>query len=221
MLESICANRRVGTGRSRGQDCVIATARAIATQVRVSGYACSSRICTRTSNGRSIARYSPESFLKDRFQLVRALQRSGNDFAAATATDVVKASASLVLTNPDLTDTLMAVETSRRIYQRMLTYTLKKIIKTVEVGLFLSAAAILTRTFIITPTAPDAGEFQIKKRRDRRKIVDATVSDHNAAAARRWASSGSACSRGPRMRLSSSSPTVSSCKRASTRRSSD
>jgi len=64
---------------------------------------------------------------------------------------VAKASASLVLTNPGLSDTLAAVETSRRIYQRMLTYTLNKIIKTVEVGLFLSIGVILTRTFVITP----------------------------------------------------------------------
>jgi H+-transporting ATPase len=64
---------------------------------------------------------------------------------------VAKASASLVLTNPGLSDTLAAVETSRRIYQRMLTSTLNKIIKTVEVGLFLSIGVILTRTFVITP----------------------------------------------------------------------
>lgn len=64
---------------------------------------------------------------------------------------MAKASASLVLTNPGLTDTLAAVETSRRIYQRMLTYALNKIIKTVEVGLFLSIGVTLTRTFVITP----------------------------------------------------------------------
>ena len=56
-----------------------------------------------------------------------------------------------MLTEVGLTDTLAAVETSRRIYQRMLTYTLNKIIKTVEIGLFLSLGVILTRAFIITP----------------------------------------------------------------------
>ncbi len=80
-----------------------------------------------------------------------ALKQAEVGIAVANATDVAKASASLVLTNPGLTDTLAAVETSRRIYQRMLTYTLNKIIKTVEVGLFLSIGVILTRTFIITP----------------------------------------------------------------------
>ena len=49
--------------------------------------------------------------------------------AVASATDVAKAAASLVLTTPGLSNILGAVETSRRIYQRMLTYTLNKIIK--------------------------------------------------------------------------------------------
>ena len=71
--------------------------------------------------------------------------------AVTSATDVAKASTSLVLTNPGLTDTLAAVETSLRIYQRMLTYTLNKVIKIVEIALFLSIGVILTRTFIITP----------------------------------------------------------------------
>ena len=80
-----------------------------------------------------------------------ALKQAEVGIAVASATDVAKASASLVLTNPGLTDTLAAVETSRRIYQRMLTYALNKVIKTVEIGLFLSIGVILTRDFIITP----------------------------------------------------------------------
>jgi H+-transporting ATPase len=56
-----------------------------------------------------------------------------------------------VLTNSGLTDILAAVETSRRIYQRMLTYTLNKIIKTIEIALLLSVGVMLTRSFVITP----------------------------------------------------------------------
>jgi len=107
----------------------------------------------------------------DKFYIVKALQRAGvvtgmtgdgvNDapalkqaevgIAVANATDVAKAAASLVLTNPGLTDILAAVKTSRRIYQRMLTYTLNKIIKTVEIAFLLSVGVMLTRSFIITP----------------------------------------------------------------------
>jgi H+-transporting ATPase len=44
-----------------------------------------------------------------------------------------------------------AVQASRRIYQRMLTYTLNKIVKTCEVSLFLSLGLIVTGTFVTTP----------------------------------------------------------------------
>jgi H+-transporting ATPase len=110
-------------------------------------------------------------FPEDKFNLVRRLQKRGhvvgmtgdgvNDapalkqaevgIAVANATDVAKAAASLVLTNAGLTDLLAAVETSRRIYQRTLTYTLNKIVKTFQIALFLTLGVILTRIFIITP----------------------------------------------------------------------
>jgi H+-transporting ATPase len=108
---------------------------------------------------------------EDKFHIVQALQRAGtvtgmtgdgvNDapalkkaevgIAVANATDVAKAAASLVLTNPGLTDILAAVKTSRRIYQRMLTYTLNKIIKTIEIALLLSVGVMLTGSLVITP----------------------------------------------------------------------
>ena len=108
---------------------------------------------------------------QDKYNLVRSLQRSGhvvgmtgdgvNDApalkqaevgtAVAAGTDVAKAAAGMVLTNPGLVDIVSAVESSRRIYQRMLTYTVNKIIKTFQVALFLSLAFFLTRAFVITP----------------------------------------------------------------------
>jgi uncharacterized protein (DUF302 family) len=75
-----------------------------------------------------------------------ALKQAEVGVAVANATDVAKAAASIVLTNPGLGDVVSAVETSRRIYQRMLTYTLNKIIKTLEVAPFLSLGVMLTRT---------------------------------------------------------------------------
>jgi len=110
-------------------------------------------------------------FPEDKFRLVQALQRQGhvvgmtgdgvNDapalkqaeagIAVSTATDVAKAAASIVLTESGLLGVVRAVETGRRIYQRMLTYTLNKIIKTIEIGIFLSVGVILTGTFVVTP----------------------------------------------------------------------
>ena len=109
---------------------------------------------------------------EDKYDLVRSFQKQGhttgmtgdgvNDapalkqaevgIAVSNATDVAKSAASVVLTNPGLRDVLAAVQTSRRIYQRMLTYTLNKIIKTCEISLFLSLGLVLTGTFVTTPT---------------------------------------------------------------------
>ena len=108
---------------------------------------------------------------EDKFRLVRALQHAGhvtgmtgdgvNDapalkqaevgVAVASATDVAKAAASLVLTRPGLADMVAAIETSRRIYRRMLTYTLNKIVKTLEIAVFLAVGVMATGTFVITP----------------------------------------------------------------------
>jgi H+-transporting ATPase len=110
-------------------------------------------------------------FPEDKFHLVQALQHQGhivgmtgdgvNDapalkqaeagIAVSSATDVAKAAASVVLTESGLSGVVRAVETGRRIYQRMLTYTLNKIIKTLEIGIFLSVGVMLTGTFVVTP----------------------------------------------------------------------
>ena len=149
-----------------------ATAHAIATQVGIGERVCPpdqlAQVLAGNGDGYDVfARVLPE----DKFRLVEALQRGGavvgmsgdgvNDapalkraevgIAVSNATDVAKAAASLVLTRPGLVDVLAAVQTSRRIYQRMVTYTLNKIMKTIEIALFLSFGFMLTGTFVVTP----------------------------------------------------------------------
>jgi len=80
-----------------------------------------------------------------------ALKQAQVGIAVSNATDVAKAAASLVLTHPGLGNILSAIQVSRQIYQRMLTYTLNKIIKTIQVAAFLSLGLILTGTFVTTP----------------------------------------------------------------------
>ena len=80
-----------------------------------------------------------------------ALKQANVGIAVASATDVARASAGVVLTVPGLVDILSAVQMSRRIYQRMLTYTINKIMKTLEIAVFLSIGVMLTNTFVITP----------------------------------------------------------------------
>ncbi|OYV75666.1 MAG: plasma-membrane proton-efflux P-type ATPase [Chromatiales bacterium 21-64-14] len=149
----------------------IATARTIAARVGIGGDVCprealQSMAVTVPACG-VFAGVLPE----DKYRLVQTLQRQGdivgmtgdgvNDapalkqaevgVAVANATDVAKAAASVVLTNPGLQDTVAAIESSRRIYQRMLTYTLNKIIKTFEIAIFLSVGVITSGVFVVTP----------------------------------------------------------------------
>ncbi len=150
----------------------LATAQAVASQVGVGERACPPEVLHGDGDA-SLAKCDvfARVFPEDKFHLVQALQRRGhvvgmtgdgvNDapalkqaevgIAVSSATDVAKASASLVLTNPGLSNAVAAVETSRRIYQRMLTYTLNKIIKTIQVAVFLTAGVMLTGTFVVTP----------------------------------------------------------------------
>lgn len=150
----------------------LATARTVAAQVGIGGRACPRErlefaIGDQVADCDVFARVYPE----DKFRLVQALQHAGhvvgmtgdgvNDapalkqaevgIAVASATDVAKAAASMVLTNPGLGDAIVAVENSRRIYQRMLTYTLNMAIKKFQVAFFLTLGLILTGTFVVTP----------------------------------------------------------------------
>ncbi len=110
-------------------------------------------------------------FPEDKFKLVRAFQRRGevvgmsgdgvNDapalrqaeagVAVANATDVAKAAAAMVLTLPGLGGVVPAIETSRRVFQRILTYTLNMLIKKIEMMALLVIGFLLTRHKPLTP----------------------------------------------------------------------
>jgi H+-transporting ATPase len=150
----------------------LATARTVAAQVGIHGEGCSPERL-RSETDAAVAQCSVFGGVlpEDKYRLVQSLQHAGhvvgmtgdgvNDapalkqaevgIAVANATDVAKAAASLVLTNPGLTDVVAAIETSRRIYQRLLTYTLKKIINTIQYTGFLALGVLLTGTLVVTP----------------------------------------------------------------------
>ncbi|AWR96699.1 plasma-membrane proton-efflux P-type ATPase [Acidianus sulfidivorans JP7] len=77
-----------------------------------------------------------------------ALKQAEVGIAVSNATDVAKASASMVLTHEGLTDIVEAIKTGRKIYQRMLTYTINKIIKTLQVVIFLTLSFFIVRFFV-------------------------------------------------------------------------
>lgn len=149
-----------------------ATAKTVAEQVGIEGAVCSTdQLHSDMDRAAKECNIFGGVFPEDKFRLVHALQHAGhvvgmtgdgvNDapalkqaevgVAVANATDVAKAAASIVLTQPGLGNLVAAVETSRRIYQRMLTYTLNKIIKTIEIALFLSVGVLFLRTLVVTP----------------------------------------------------------------------
>jgi H+-transporting ATPase len=110
-------------------------------------------------------------FPEDKFRLVRSLQKAGhvvgmtgdgvNDapalkqadvgIAVASAVDVAKSAASLVLTEPGLGGVLAAIEVGRRIYQRMLTYTLNMSVKKLQIPVFLALGFVMFERYVVTP----------------------------------------------------------------------
>ena len=110
-------------------------------------------------------------FPEDKFKLVRAFQRRGavvgmsgdgvNDapalrqaeagVAVANATDVAKAAAAMVLTQPGLSGVVAAIATSRRVFQRIITYTLNMLTKKMELMALLVIGFLLTGHKPLTP----------------------------------------------------------------------
>ena len=80
-----------------------------------------------------------------------ALQQSDVGIAVASAVDVAKSSASVVLTEPGLRGVLTAIEVGRRIFERMLTYTLNMSVKKLEIPMFLAIGFLAFDAYVVTP----------------------------------------------------------------------
>jgi H+-transporting ATPase len=148
-----------------------ATARSVAREVGLLGDVCTGVELVETPELADVCSVFAAVFPEDKHTLVKSLQHAGhvvgmtgdgvNDapalkqaevgIAVDNAVDVAKAAASLVLTEPGLVDIVSAVTVSRRIYQRMMTWMLNKVVKTAQVSLFLALAYFVTRHFVTTP----------------------------------------------------------------------
>lgn len=147
-----------------------ATAVAIAERVGIGGAVCPpERIADEqcVDEFGVFARVTPE----DKHRLVKALQTHGhvvgmcgdgtNDapalrqaqmgIAVSSATDVAKAAAGMVLTEPGLAGLVFAVREGRIAFQRLLTYTFNMLTKKIEIVLFLAIGLALTGQAIMTP----------------------------------------------------------------------
>jgi plasma-membrane proton-efflux P-type ATPase len=111
-----------------------------------------------------------EVFPEDKFQVVRALQEAGhvvgmtgdgvNDapalrqaevgIAVRTSADVAKASASVVLTTEGLTGIVELVRNGRVVYQRVLTWIVNKVSRTIEKSAYVTIAFLVTGRFVVS-----------------------------------------------------------------------
>jgi H+-transporting ATPase len=82
-----------------------------------------------------------------------ALRQAEVGIAVSTATDVAKGAASVVLTEPGLTNILALVEQGRTIYQRILTYIINKISRTILKTAFVAIAFVATGKFVMSAFA--------------------------------------------------------------------
>ena len=79
-----------------------------------------------------------------------ALKQAEVGIAVSNATDVAKKSASVVLTAEGLTGIVDLVKSGRRIYQRILTWILNKIVKTFQVVVFVVLAFLITHEYVVS-----------------------------------------------------------------------
>jgi H+-transporting ATPase len=146
------------------------TAAAVARAVGIEGDACSADMLTgdpAVEHCGIFARVLPEL----KFKLVKALQHLGhivgmcgdgvNDapalrqaqtgIAVSSATDVAKAAAAMVLTEPGLSGIVFAVREGRIGFRRLLTYTFNMLTKKIEIVLFLAIGLVMTGQAVMTP----------------------------------------------------------------------
>ena len=82
-----------------------------------------------------------------------ALRQAEVGIAVSTATDVAKGAASVVLTAPGLTNIVALIEQGRAIYQRILTWIINKISRTILKAAFVAIAFVVTGKFAISALA--------------------------------------------------------------------
>lgn len=146
------------------------TAAAIARKVGITGAVCPPERLSDDLNANEFgvfARVVPE----EKYRLVKALQSQGhvvgmcgdgtNDapalrqaqsgIAVSTATDVAKAAAGMVMTEPGLAGIVFAVREGRIAFGRLLTYTLNMLLKKIEIVLFLAIGLAMTGHAVMTP----------------------------------------------------------------------
>ncbi len=79
-----------------------------------------------------------------------ALKKANAGIAVAGATDAAKSAASIVLTKPGLSVIIDAVQQSRKIFQRMTSYSIYRISETIRVLFFITATIVAFQVYPVT-----------------------------------------------------------------------
>jgi H+-transporting ATPase len=82
-----------------------------------------------------------------------ALRQAEVGIAVSTATDVAKGAATVVLTEPGLANIVALVEQGRTIYQRILTWIINKVSRTILKAAFVAIAFLVTGKFVVSAFA--------------------------------------------------------------------
>jgi magnesium-transporting ATPase (P-type) len=82
-----------------------------------------------------------------------ALKQAEVGIAVKSATDIAKASASVVLTSPGLSGIVTLVQNGRKIYQRINTWILNKIMRTILKTAFVVGVFLITGNFVVSAFA--------------------------------------------------------------------
>ncbi len=147
------------------------TAQAVASQLGLQG-----DICTPDDlkNNPEIALRGvvfAEAYPEDKVTIIKALQQAGhvvgmtgdgvNDapalhqaeigIAVQNATEVAKQAASFILTTPGLEGVRRVVTASRRVYMRIRTWALNKVIKSIEILFVATIIFVITHSYILSP----------------------------------------------------------------------
>ncbi len=176
--QTIEAARRMGTNVKMVTGDQLAIAREVSTQVGLgsrildatiftgSDYREATRLADIIENADGFAQVFPEH----KFHIVEVLQQQGhivgmtgdgvNDapalkkadvgIAVSGATDAARAAAAIVLLSPGLTVIIDAITESRRIFQRMTSYTLYRISETIRVLLFITFSILVFNFYPVT-----------------------------------------------------------------------
>ncbi|MGJ0507305.1 MAG: plasma-membrane proton-efflux P-type ATPase [Methylocystis sp.] len=80
-----------------------------------------------------------------------ALKQADIGVAVSGATDAARAAAALILTAPGLSTIIRGIEEARRIFERMMSYTLYRIAMTLDIMVFIVLATIVYGFFPLTP----------------------------------------------------------------------